>query len=305
MRSGYRDLREDLILAKAGILDVPSLINGYRAKANPVQFVARRAHRDGSPCHSTDDPRHGPMCLGWPTCNLCPCGGPGELKAIRRTHNLRTNQGGDWQAYQMGGRPAIRYTGTATATSATSVTDSGGTFSTVANITGGTGGLVGCIVIMGNVFGIVVSNTGTVITVERWINCAATADVTGATPGNVTYVVVEGAAPGYWLALTNDSGTPSSVDTNLASEITTNGFARAIGLFAHTLLSATSASTVASIYTLVKTWTSTGGNTSAQKCGIFLSSTVANNLMQFENTFTAISGLITNDTLQLTYTVTA
>jgi len=94
-----------------------------------------------------------------------------------------------------------------------------------------------------------------------------------------------------YLALSNDSGAPAATDTALASEITTNGLARATATASHTA-NATS-------YTLSNTFTATGTQ-SAQKAGL-LNAASAGTLC-FENTFTQVM-LSGGDTLTVTWTI--
>ena len=94
-----------------------------------------------------------------------------------------------------------------------------------------------------------------------------------------------------YIALSNDSGTPAATDTAVASEITSNGLARAAGTPAHT--------SNATSYTLSYTFTATGAQ-SAQKAGMLNASSAGT--LCFENTFTAVS-MQTNDTLAVTWTI--
>jgi len=94
-----------------------------------------------------------------------------------------------------------------------------------------------------------------------------------------------------YIALSNDSGTPAATDTSVASEITTNGLARALATAAHT--------TNATSYTLSYTFTATGSQ-SAQKAGMLNASSAGT--LCFENTFTAVS-MVSGDTLAVTWTI--
>lgn len=94
-----------------------------------------------------------------------------------------------------------------------------------------------------------------------------------------------------YIAVTNDSGAPAAGDTTLASEITTNGLARAQCAYAHT------AGTAA--FTCQKVFTATGTQAS-QKTGLFNASSAGT--MGFENTYTAVT-VNNGDTLTVTWTV--
>jgi hypothetical protein len=94
-----------------------------------------------------------------------------------------------------------------------------------------------------------------------------------------------------YFALSNDSGTPAATDTAVASEITTNGLARANATAAHT--------SNATSYTLSYTFTATGTQ-SAQKIGVLNAS--SGGTLCFENTFTQVS-MVSGDTLAVTYTI--
>lgn len=124
---------------------------------------------------------------------------------------MKVNSGNDIQAAQMGG-DVVGAIGTATATSATSLTDSGATWVTNA--------YAGHLVAAAGVVGLVLSNTGTVLTVDQW--SVPGTDAVGSTPGNVAYVLLTGNAPAAFVALSADAGVVSATDTTLPSEITTS-----------------------------------------------------------------------------------
>jgi hypothetical protein len=94
-----------------------------------------------------------------------------------------------------------------------------------------------------------------------------------------------------YIALTNSAITPAATDTTLASEITSNGLARANGTPAHT--------SNATSYTLAYTFTATGTQ-AAQAAAVF--NATSSGTMCFENTFTQAS-LVANDTLTVTWTI--
>lgn len=205
----------------------------------------------------------------------------------------------DWQAKAMGGglAPVATMTGTATASSATSLTNSGASFPISSQ------GLAGQIVAVGpnssgtgaTVFGVIVSNTGTVLTVDQWYSAGTWA--AGSTP-NATgqYQVLPGQMPAFYLAVTSDAGSPTSADTTLASEATTNGFARAIGTWAHTAAATT--------YTLQKVFTATGSLTVNKEAVFGAANTTAGGVMPFESAEPSPPSLISGDTLTQTVTIT-
>lgn len=96
-----------------------------------------------------------------------------------------------------------------------------------------------------------------------------------------------------YIALSSDTGSPSSSDTTLASEITTNGLARAQGTYSHTAGTNT--------FTVSKQFTATGTVTGVQKTGLFTASSAGT--MMAENTFTS-ANLISGDQLTVTWTIT-
>lgn len=222
-------------------------------------------------------------------------------------HNLTTDTATgytnrrDWQSKAMGGglAPVATMTGSATSTTATSLTNTGATFPTAGQ------GLSGMIVVAGPrasssaadpiVFGVIVSNTGTVLTVDKWYSGGTWG--TGTTPnGTCTYTVLPGQMPAMFLAVTSDAGAPSAADTTLASEATTNGFARALATWAHTAAATT--------YTLQVVFTASGTLT-VNKGAVFGAATAtAGGVMPFESAEPSPPTLVSGDTLTQTVTVT-
>lgn len=97
-----------------------------------------------------------------------------------------------------------------------------------------------------------------------------------------------------YIGLSNNSVAPSTSDTSLASEITTNGLARAQGTYAHT--NGTSSFTVQKVF-------SATGTQASQEAGLFNAAgpPVAGTLC-FENTYTQVT-VNNGDTLTVTWTV--
>ncbi|HLY33907.1 MAG TPA: hypothetical protein VKQ07_05195 [Jatrophihabitantaceae bacterium] len=232
----------------------------------------------------------------------------GEDVLTERVHNLTTTtatgytNANDWLAKAMGQGPSMAFatiTGNATATGATSLTNSGASFPTSGQ------GLAGSIVAASRnssgtgstVYGIVVSNTSTVLTIDQWYDPTSTTGAAGTTP-NATgaYVILPGQNPAAWLAVTTDSASPTTADTTLASELTTSGMGRAVGTYAHTAAGST--------YTLVHLWTATGTVTINKEAQFGAATTTAGGVMPFESAEPSPPTLVSGDTLQNTVTVT-
>src|SRR5579872_4085624 len=148
----------------------------------------------------------------------------------------------DWQAKLFAGGILgnTYFAGAATSTSSTSLTNTGATFPTSGQ------GLAGMMVVAcpnssgtgSKVLGMIQSNTSTVLTVDQWYD--PTTLGVGTTPNaTASYVIVPGNMPAAWLALSTDATAPSASDTTLASEITSNGLARALATYAHTAAATT------------------------------------------------------------------
>jgi hypothetical protein len=184
----------------------------------------------------------------------CPAGRPADVEDTHWTRSgapgvgpspdplagataLKTNAGNDIQAWQMFGHAAVfGQSGTATATSATSLT--GGT-----ETPGGSHAAddaKGMMIVAGTSYGLVTTNTtGTspVYTVDRWYKPGDPGGAAGSTPGaTATYVLIAGGPPAWFMGLTATATAPGSGDTTLAGEITTvgGGLIRKICPLAHT-----------------------------------------------------------------------
>lgn len=218
-------------------------------------------------------------------------------------HNLTTDTAvgytnrRDWQAKAMGGgtAPVATSVGFATSVTAASLTNTGAAFPTSGQ------GLAGQIVAAGpnnagagsTVFGVILSNTATALSIDQWYNPGTLA--VGTTPnGTCSYQILPGQAPAMWLAVTTDATAPSSADTTLASELAANGFSRALSTFAHTA--------AASTYTLQHIWTSTGGDTTINKEAIL--GAASGGVMPFESAEPAPPRLTVGDAVTQTVTVT-
>jgi hypothetical protein len=217
--------------------------------------------------------------------------------------NLRTDVGDDWQAAVMLGHQNDGISGTATATTATTLTW-GGTFPTTGGGPAGAGqmvGLQGKLIACGpnasgtgsTVYGVIITNTTTVATVDMWQD-AATPGTAGTTP-NATckFQVLPGAAPVIYLALTETDVTQAAGDTTLSGELATDGFTRAVyDTYSH--------SNGASSGFIQKTFTSTGTRTIRSEA-VF---TAANGgPMPFESDEPNPPTLVSGDTLQQKVTI--
>jgi hypothetical protein len=104
-----------------------------------------------------------------------------------------------------------------------------------------------------------------------------------------------GTAAGNWVAVSADAGAPSTADTTLAGEITTNGMGR-------TQMTTRTHTTGQNDWSLQVTFTDTTGATSGiVKYALFTASSAG--VMSHENTATTVT-LQINDQLQVTWTGT-
>jgi hypothetical protein len=210
---------------------------------------------------------------------------------------MLVNSGRDLQAQAMGG-DLTAFVGTATATSATSLTVASG-FTASAYI--------GKIVVAGTtpgtaVYGIITANSTTVLTIDRWYN-PLTPGGAAATPpsATTTFIIMPGGAPVGYMGLTANATAASGTDTTLATgggaEIVTAGLLRKIATYAHT-------AGVAS-YTLTAVYTAQAGDVpvTVAKMGTFNSLT--GGIMAFETLLNATATLsLAGDQLTVTDTVT-
>lgn len=110
--------------------------------------------------------------------------------------------------------------GTATGVSATTLTVSGATWTT--------NQWQGHFVVLGGLLAVVLSNTGTVLTLDQWYT-PGSSDAAASTPSTGTYVILPGRAPARYMGIStgNPSAystfTPNSADTALPNEWTAAG----------------------------------------------------------------------------------
>lgn len=219
----------------------------------------------------------------------------GEVEDLGWARNVMTtanNGGRDMIAGGWGGALGFGVSGTiATATSSTSLTATSTPFVASAYI--------GQIVVAEEstnapVWGVIVSNTTSVLTIDGWKNGDGTA---GTTPGSTcNYQILPGTAPFRYIALTENSSAASASSTALTGEITTGGCGRALATYAHTL--------GASTFTLSKTFSVTGTFPAIHRVGLFQLSTASSSVLGFEVVMNADANVVSGDSLALTYTGT-
>lgn len=187
----------------------------------------------------------------------------------------RVNLGSDVQSRQMGGDSVGDNGTTSSAPTATTVTDSTKSWTT--------NQWVGHAVVMGNnVIGHVLSNTGTVLTIDMWhsptyplasVSGGTTAGETAATtPGTGTYIIMPGNVPAWYFGLSTATRAVNAADTFLTNDGTTiselwasgGGLNRSRATYSHT--------TGAASYNLSKTFQAVaadGSSVQTNKMGTF------------------------------------
>jgi hypothetical protein len=243
---------EDLNLYNLKVLDKKSLYAGYRKHFDPVELRTTRLVRpsDIKNVHPNLRVKNPDGSLfrdlewdGWYR----------EITAVRRQHNLRLNVGRDQlQRVQnfgdvgSGSLNGLLSTAAGAAPTATTFTDTGATFPTAASGAGNTGLqshfiFVNAATWTSSVFGVILSNTATVITIDQWYAIPLTG-AAGTTPGATRpYFVSHYPSPMYWLALSTSVSAAAATDVTrtadglwgdgtgggTATEQTANGLARA------------------------------------------------------------------------------
>lgn len=200
-----------------------------------------------------------------------------------------TQNGRDIWAQGLGGGQ-VGSTGQATASGATSLTNTGAAWTTNqwAGYT-----VYASVSATQMVFGQIISNTGTVLTVDRWYTVATPGGAAGSTPSaTATYVIIQGVSPAWFMGLTANSSAPASPSTatSLTGEITTasGGLVRKICPYAH--------SASANTYTLTPVFTANGFDSlpvTVAKIGVFNSMVVSDSTqtMLFETLLSATATL--------------
>lgn len=204
---------------------------------------------------------------------------------------MRTNAGADFQALLMGGNIAGVSGTTSSAPTATTVTDTTQAWTT--------NQWANKVVVMGAVYGVVVSNTATVITVDRWYSAASPQGPAGTTPGTGTYTVAASSPSAWWIGLSTNTTAPAATDTTLFGELAASGggLVRAVCTYAHT------AGTTS--YTLTHTWTAAsadGASNTIEKIGVF-NAAYPNGVLLFETAVPSSPTLVPGDQITVTETV--
>lgn len=215
----------------------------------------------------------------------------GSIDDLGISHNLLNTDGRDLVAAALGAAGVNNGANVATATSATSLTDTGEAWTTdqfkgwtvVAEESTNT-----------PVFGNIGSNSATVLTIDAWKNAD---DSAGTTPGSTAnYMILPTCRPRY-MALTENASAASAANTALTGEITTGGCARALCTYAHTNDAAT--------FTLQKAFSVTASFPAIHRMGLLTASTsTAGGIMVFESVLNADANVVSGDTLTVTDTVT-
>jgi hypothetical protein len=227
----------------------------------------------------------------------------GTVEDIGLSRNLLTNIGRDVWSGSWGFIGAgVTTASPATAISATTVTVTG-TPLTASNLATPQLGLAGQRVFMpltglttAPVYGNIVSNTTSVITVDKWWTVA---DATATTPASTSGLIV---APGgmagiRFMALSTNASAASASDTTLASEVTTNGGGRVLATYAHSFGGTT--------LTLSNTFSFSGTVTAVHKGGLFAALTSAGaDPMIYETVFNLDFTVGNGDTAACTWTIT-
>jgi len=204
------------------------------------------------------------------------------------SENLLCTDGRDLIAASMGA--AMVASNTATAVTATSLTDSGETWTVNAY----KGWTVWCDTAAGPVFANIGSNSATVLTVDDW----QSADGTSATDptGTPVYSIMPSCRPIY-MGITAEASAASAASTVLTTEQTANGLARVKCTYAH--------SDDAATFTLAAAWTATGTVASLHRIGLFTAAnTTAAGVLVFESVLNADVSVVADDNISVTDTVT-
>lgn len=268
-------------------LDDGALLNVYREKKKSGSILSEDILRLG--------PNHVHAFITFPD---------GTIKDLGVSKNLLTNIGRDVVSSWMGGfiGAGVTTASPSTAISSTSITTTG-TPLTASNLGTPQLGVASFRVYASPhtttnapVYGNVISNTTSVVTVDKWWNVD---DTTGTTPtsGDGFIIAPGGIASVRFMALTTNSSAASASDTTLASEITNNGASRALATYAHTQGAAT--------FTLQKAYSITGTLTAIHKMGLFCAlSSAGADPMVFETVLNQDATVGNGDTLTVTDTIT-
>lgn len=259
LRHTREHLTEDLRLLHAGVLDRKSFRDGWRPMVNPVEvrttsLVADEADID--PVFLANEPG----AFTKPALRKDGCWGDAAFgmrrrcwRQIRRQHNLQLTVGKNQiQRIQSFGDVGSGLNGSFVAyTGTTATTLTGASGLPTGTSSAGNAGLQGKICYVTNatvansVFGVIVSNSATAITVDQWYAIPVTG-ASGTTPANSagTATILPGGTWAWWVALSTDvaSNAPAATDvvitasglwgtagasTGTVTELTASGMARA------------------------------------------------------------------------------
>lgn len=229
-----------------------------------------------------------------------------------------SNNGRDHVATSVGGDPTSSQAA-ATATSATSLTNSGASFPASSGGPPATGGLVGHTVASGttttvNCYGVIISNTSTALTVDQW-HTPATPETAATTPASTApYIVLPGGSPCFYMGISVATRAFNAADAVLSNDGSTvselwfsgGGLRRRAAAYAHTGGTST--------YTVQFTFTANGSDTLPQtiaKMGIFANyvnatvTTSNSGILLFNTNLSSTATLsAVGDNVQITDTVT-
>lgn len=224
------------------------------------------------------------------------------VKDHRWNLNLRPDAGDDWQAECMAGDNTFIAAGTASASSATSLTSAGLTASAH----------IGKIIACGpnasgtgvTTYGVITQNSTSIFTVDRWYDPASPSGaVIGPPNATAKYVVLPGQHPAVYLALSTTVQSGAAGDTTLPGECTNAsnpGMQRAF----YTTYTHTAGATS---YSLAKTYTCGATTTTVNSGALFNSqwdgSASDRGVLAFIFAETSPPTLVSGDTLAQTCTV--
>lgn len=201
----------------------------------------------------------------------------------------------DWQADLMSGSTYVGYQNVAaTATTATTLTIGSSPWTVDA--------WKGHIVCAGPnsagagsvVWGVVISNTASILTVDRWYAASTPGGAAGTTPNaTCSFQILPGQAPAWWMTLGETSAGSAASDRTIPNEITTDGLERAIWTtYTHT--------SGATSYVLQKVFTATGTHT-VYRAGLLNAQN--SGALPFESDLAVIATMASGDTLTINHTI--
>jgi hypothetical protein len=334
LRDPLVHLAEDTALRDRGILDPLGFANGYKYAQNPVEATITTLVHHNGPVDDlvlAKEPRlfTDPVLKDGVWVDRAYGYKRRQITAIRRTKNLRVTMGRDqWQRALMmgdvgGSGVGNGQAGALTASGANTATPAGGGLPTGAQSSGNTG-LQGKIIVVGpnnsgtgsQVFGVIVSNTATVITVDQWYAIPVTGAAGAAPNATGNYTILPGMSWAAWVGLSTSTAAAVATDvlrtadglygdgtvSGTATEQNATGLARAYcgqgGSSAPTFGSGT--------YVLTHTWTYSGSGAVTLAKVVMCNSLPAAGSLLFLETLLSAQGTVTasGDTIAVTWTVT-